>query len=121
MKFLLFFSYGKLFAEEEDEDEEEEEEDDKEKEGVEGEAPPAGTTVVDGRTEQRAKHDEQAGLIDFVVVENDDSQEAMIVLTGAKNIFQKQLPKMPKEYITRLVYDRYVCGFLLLLFIRVFS
>lgn len=30
----------------------------------------------------------------------------MILLTGLKNIFQKQLPKMPKEYIARLVYDR---------------
>ncbi|KAH8921088.1 Bromodomain-containing protein [Atractiella rhizophila] len=30
----------------------------------------------------------------------------MIILTGLKNIFQKQLPKMPKEYITRLVFDR---------------
>lgn len=29
-----------------------------------------------------------------------------MVLTGLKNIFQKQLPKMPKEYIARLVYDR---------------
>ncbi|RAL02168.1 bromodomain-containing protein [Aspergillus ibericus CBS 121593] len=30
----------------------------------------------------------------------------MIVLTGLKNLFQKQLPKMPKDYIARLVYDR---------------
>jgi histone acetyltransferase len=30
----------------------------------------------------------------------------MIILTGLKNIFQKQLPKMPREYIARLVYDR---------------
>lgn len=28
------------------------------------------------------------------------------MLTGLKNIFQKQLPKMPREYISRLVYDR---------------
>jgi len=32
----------------------------------------------------------------------------MVLLTGLKNIFQKQLPKMPKEYIARLVYDRYI-------------
>ncbi|KAJ1676896.1 histone acetyltransferase, partial [Spiromyces aspiralis] len=31
----------------------------------------------------------------------------MFLLTGLKNIFQKQLPKMPKEYISRLVYDRH--------------
>lgn len=30
----------------------------------------------------------------------------MILLTGLKNIFQRQLPKMPREYITRLVLDR---------------
>jgi len=27
-------------------------------------------------------------------------------LTTVKNIFAKQLPKMPKEYIVRLVFDR---------------
>lgn len=30
----------------------------------------------------------------------------MIILTGMKNLFQRQLPKMPKDYIARLVYDR---------------
>jgi histone acetyltransferase len=40
------------------------------------------------------------------VVLNDGSRQSMILLTGLKNIFQKQLPKMPKEYIARLVYDR---------------
>ena len=29
----------------------------------------------------------------------------MIILTGLKTLFQKQLPKMPREYIARLVYD----------------
>ena len=28
-----------------------------------------------------------------------------ILLTGLKTLFQKQLPKMPREYITRLVFD----------------
>jgi hypothetical protein len=36
----------------------------------------------------------------------------MILLTGLKNIFQKQLPKMPKEYIARLVYDKYESPFI---------
>ena len=44
--------------------------------------------------------------IEFQVVVNDGSPHMMILLTGLKNIFQKQLPKMPKEYIARLVYDR---------------
>lgn len=37
---------------------------------------------------------------------NDGSHDSFIVLTGLKCIFQKQLPKMPKDYIARLVYDR---------------
>ena len=37
---------------------------------------------------------------------NDNSRESLIILTGLKCIFQKQLPKMPKDYIARLVYDR---------------
>jgi histone acetyltransferase len=39
-------------------------------------------------------------------VRNDGAPESMILLTGLKNVFQKQLPKMPKDYIARLVYDR---------------
>ncbi len=37
---------------------------------------------------------------------NDNTRESLIILTGLKCIFQKQLPKMPKDYIARLVYDR---------------
>jgi histone acetyltransferase len=40
------------------------------------------------------------------VVNNDGSRDSFVVLTGLKCIFQKQLPKMPKDYIARLVYDR---------------
>jgi histone acetyltransferase len=50
--------------------------------------------------------EEREGKIEFRVVNNDDSHDSMIVLTGLKNIFQKQLPEMPKAYIARLVYDR---------------
>ncbi|KAI9206220.1 uncharacterized protein BJ171DRAFT_43394 [Polychytrium aggregatum] len=51
--------------------------------------------------------EEQDGQVEFRIVGNDGSDESMILLTGLKNIFQKQLPKMPKEYIARLVYDRH--------------
>ena len=57
---------------------------------------------------ERARRDEAAGIIEFRVIENDGTKTSLILLTGAKIIFQKQLPKMPKEYITRLVYDRCV-------------
>ncbi|KAI9033280.1 hypothetical protein DFJ74DRAFT_175478 [Hyaloraphidium curvatum] len=53
-----------------------------------------------------ALEEEAKGIIQFRVVVNDGSRESMILLTGLKNIFQKQLPKMPKEYIARLVYDK---------------
>ncbi|KAG2234767.1 hypothetical protein INT48_000116 [Thamnidium elegans] len=58
------------------------------------------------RKESPAMIEERSGLIEVRVVENDGTRESMILLTGLKNIFQKQLPKMPKEYIARLVYDR---------------
>lgn len=54
--------------------------------------------------------EERSGLIQFRVVTNDGKPESMIVLTGLKNIFQRQLPKMPREYITRLVMDRNHCS-----------
>ncbi|KAI8334441.1 putative histone acetyltransferase [Chlamydoabsidia padenii] len=50
--------------------------------------------------------EERNGEIAIKVVLNDGKPESMIYLTGLKNIFQKQLPMMPKEYIARLVYDR---------------
>ncbi|KAJ2643295.1 histone acetyltransferase, partial [Coemansia sp. RSA 1694] len=56
--------------------------------------------------EKTAMVEEQQGLIRFEVVYNDSQDESMRRLTELKNIFQKQLPKMPKEYIARLVYDR---------------
>ena len=50
--------------------------------------------------------EERNGDIEFRVVNNDGRRESTIILTGLKCIFQKQLPKMPKDYIARLVYDR---------------
>ncbi len=46
-----------------------------------------------------------AGRVRFLPVTNDGSARAWRLLTGLKNLFQKQLPKMPREYIARLVYD----------------
>jgi histone acetyltransferase len=50
--------------------------------------------------------EERNGEIEFKVVNNDGARESWIILTGLKCLFQKQLPKMPKDYIARLVYDR---------------
>ncbi|KAK3710738.1 histone acetyltransferase [Vermiconidia calcicola] len=56
--------------------------------------------------EKPAVLEERTGEISFQVVNNDSKPHSMIILTGLKCIFQKQLPKMPKDYIARLVYDR---------------
>lgn len=50
--------------------------------------------------------EERANVIRFMVVTNDGTPDSMIVLTGLKSIFQRQLPKMPREYIARLVFSR---------------
>ena len=52
-----------------------------------------------------ARH-ERAGLLRFRVYQNDGAAESLIALMHCKSIYGKQLPKMPKEYITRLVLDR---------------
>ncbi|KAL7273422.1 histone acetyltransferase [Rhizina undulata] len=54
--------------------------------------------------ESRAALEEKNGDIEFRVVNNDNSSESTIILTGLKNIFQRQLPEMEREYIARLVY-----------------
>ncbi|KAL8280827.1 hypothetical protein RQP46_006831 [Phenoliferia psychrophenolica] len=58
------------------------------------------------KRERPAISEERNGIIKFMVVTNDGDPVSLIILTGLKNIFQKQLPKMPKEYIARLVFDR---------------
>ncbi|CAK7273517.1 histone acetyltransferase [Sporothrix epigloea] len=56
--------------------------------------------------EKPAVIEERTGEIEFRVVNNDGAKDSFVILTGLKCIFQKQLPKMPKDYIARLVYDR---------------
>ncbi|KAF9635751.1 hypothetical protein BFW01_g6646 [Lasiodiplodia theobromae] len=68
---------------------------------------PAGKPVpFPEKVESPAVIEERNGEIEFRVVNNDNDRESTIILTGLKCIFQKQLPKMPKDYIARLVYDR---------------
>lgn len=49
---------------------------------------------------------EKKGIIEYVTIYNDESYESMKFLIDIKNIFSRQLPKMPKEYIVRMVFDR---------------
>ncbi len=97
-------------GEEEEEDEAEEEEEAKDDDEAEEERKRTTTFKFDGQTytfkERPSVLEEREGKIEFRVVNNDNTKENLMVLTGLKNIFQKQLPKMPREYIARLVYDR---------------
>ena len=70
------------------------------------EAPPPPSRPAVPFPEKPAVIEERNGDISFQVVNNDGKPRSMIILTGLKCIFQKQLPKMPKDYIARLVYDR---------------
>ena len=57
------------------------------------------------RTEKPSVIELCKGVIQITPVENDMLPRSLVILTGLKTLFQKQLPKMPREYIARLVYD----------------
>jgi hypothetical protein len=48
---------------------------------------------------------ELSGKVTFKLVTNDNTRESIILLTKLKNVIQKQLKFMPKEYVSRIVYD----------------
>lgn len=56
--------------------------------------------------EEGLKREEESGRLKFLCASNDGIDEHMVWLIGLKNIFARQLPNMPKEYIVRLVMDR---------------
>lgn len=56
--------------------------------------------------EESLKKEEDAGRLWFMCHFNDGVDQHMIWLIGLKNIFARQLPNMPKEYVVRLVMDR---------------
>ncbi len=56
--------------------------------------------------DKNIKTEEEQGLLEFKVIRNDGQETSLKLLTDLKNIIAKQLPKMPKEYIVRLVFDR---------------
>jgi len=60
--------------------------------------------------EEEEKEDKALSSVtfDFRVVANDNQREHMFYLVHLKNIFSRQLPKMPREYISRLVFDVYI-------------
>ncbi|CAG8754893.1 9972_t:CDS:2, partial [Gigaspora margarita] len=55
--------------------------------------------------EKPAMIEEREGVIAMKVLTNNGDTENLKLLTGLKNLIKIQLPNMPPEYITRLVYD----------------
>eukprot|EP00752_Nemacystus_decipiens_P014238 g12665.t1 len=66
-----------------------------------------GGAATSGETKSR-NHGKAAYGKDMAIIEvtNDGIPENMEMLIHLKEIFHQQLPKMPKEYIVRLVFDR---------------
>ncbi|XP_037549131.1 histone acetyltransferase KAT2B [Nematolebias whitei] len=59
--------------------------------------------------DEAARLEERRGVIEFHVIGNSLNQKPnkriLMWLVGLQNVFSHQLPSMPKEYITRLVFD----------------
>uniref|UniRef100_T1JCV1 histone acetyltransferase n=1 Tax=Strigamia maritima TaxID=126957 RepID=T1JCV1_STRMM len=59
--------------------------------------------------DEAARIEERKGIIEFHVVGNSLThkvpRQTLIWLVGLQNVFSHQLPRMPKEYISRLVFD----------------
>ncbi|KAK6170523.1 hypothetical protein SNE40_018897 [Patella caerulea] len=59
--------------------------------------------------DETARSEEEKGVIQFHVIGNSlnsvPSKQLILWLIGLQNVFSHQLPRMPKEYITRLVFD----------------
>ncbi|TFK54112.1 histone acetyltransferase GCN5 [Heliocybe sulcata] len=72
--------------------------------GVPVDTAKSGSTAL--KSEKLAHCELRKRLIRVEPVENNGSPRSWILLTQLKTLFQKQLPKMPREYIARLVYDQ---------------
>jgi histone acetyltransferase len=60
--------------------------------------------------DETARNEQKRGLIQFHVISNSLSldktnRQTLVWLLMVKNVFSHQLPRMPREYITRLVFD----------------
>ena len=59
--------------------------------------------------DEAARVEESKGLVSFNMIANSltekPSRQTLLWLVGLQNVFSHQLPRMPKEYITRLVFD----------------
>lgn len=56
---------------------------------------------------KRILEEECSGNVTFRLAHNDGRKDNLILLSRLKAVIQVQLPKMPREYISRVVYSRY--------------
>ncbi|PVU87940.1 hypothetical protein BB560_006418, partial [Smittium megazygosporum] len=61
------------------------------------------------KSESKEQHDISSSLekLDFRIITNNATPDSLILLSGLKSIFQRQLPNMSGDYIARLVFDRF--------------
>ncbi|KAI8816991.1 uncharacterized protein EV422DRAFT_561146 [Fimicolochytrium jonesii] len=55
---------------------------------------------------KRVLEEERTNRVMFKLVQNDGTRESLTLLSKVKAVIQAQLPKMPREYIGRVVYSR---------------
>eukprot|EP00980_Cylindrotheca_fusiformis_P024951 scaffold12769_cov141-Cylindrotheca_fusiformis.AAC.11 len=66
-------------------------------------------TEFERTTKNKSKKDKNENpykSLRWIVVKNDGRPESLIKLVALKSLFSKQLPKMPRAYIARLVFDQ---------------
>lgn len=67
---------------------------------------------VNAPRDEAAKAEEKRGEIEFHIVGNSlthsITKQSMLWLLGLQSVFAHQLPDMPREYISQLVFDPYV-------------
>eukprot|EP00002_Diphylleia_rotans_P023831 TRINITY_DN4696_c0_g1_i2.p1 TRINITY_DN4696_c0_g1~~TRINITY_DN4696_c0_g1_i2.p1 ORF type:complete len:715 (+),score=132.52 TRINITY_DN4696_c0_g1_i2:85-2229(+) len=66
-----------------------------------------GTCELDAPTNvERVITEEMKGALHFQVIRNDGKPQSLLHILQLKTIFSKQLPKMPRDYISRLIFDK---------------
>eukprot|EP01113_Clastostelium_recurvatum_P032858 TRINITY_DN4279_c0_g1_i8.p1 TRINITY_DN4279_c0_g1~~TRINITY_DN4279_c0_g1_i8.p1 ORF type:complete len:714 (+),score=163.01 TRINITY_DN4279_c0_g1_i8:30-2144(+) len=69
-------------------------------------APDAPVAPTSTTRDEAARQEERKGVLNFRLITNDGSRGSHMWLVGLRSIFSKQLPKMPREYIARLMFNR---------------
>ncbi|KAL6052194.1 histone acetyltransferase [Balamuthia mandrillaris] len=72
---------------------------------VKGQGKLLGPETASGSTSATTGPTEVPGVLNFRVIKNDGKKQHIHWLLRLKKIFSTQLPKMPREYIARLVFD----------------